>query len=209
MSSKTKNNIDPNKIEKTEQINEFEGKIAVCRMENKIDDLVKFNTFHNLHKKTLKLLLSSFLVFIGGVLALTQNSLSLAVIFFVATPMFPIVLVLIQRVALKAQLQKDFEFAKTTHSYEFSEPEFYAVTKCGKRIASVKIEYKNLASVYNTPTSFYIYINQGNAFVLNKTNFVHADVDEFASFIKGKIGSKFKTTTGQKLKMSRRKKHGK
>lgn len=196
---KNKTSVEPKVAVKPMQEEIYEGKIAVCKMDNQIDDLVKFNTFHNTHKKLLKLLLSSFLVFIGGMLALTQNSTELAIVFFIATPLFPVVLVLIQRASLRAQLQKDFEFAKTSHSYEFSEEAFFAITKCGKRVASAKIEYNKLDKCYDTPQCFYIYISQGNAFVLKKEKFVYGDMNNFKLFLKEKLGKKYKVTLKQAI----------
>lgn len=202
--TKNKNHIDSNQIERPKaETNEFEGKIAVCKMDNQISDLVKFNTFHNLHKKFIKLILSSVLVFIGGVFALTNNSTSLAIVFFVMTPVFPIALIFIQRVSLRTQLQKDFEFANTNNSYEFSEDEFFAITKCGKRVSSVKINYEKLSTCYETPTSFYIYISEGNAFVLNKDKFVYGNIKEFSEFLKAKIGKRYKATIKQKISSKR------
>lgn len=201
-SDKKKKITDPNALRKAAEESlpkeDFEGKVAVFEMDNELDDYVAFNLFHNLHAKLHYLLIAVFLLIIGGALAMSSGKTTTAIVFFVLAPIFPALLLLIQRMGVKSKLNGDFEFKKTSQRYELTEEQFFALTKCGKREAKAFIPYNQIMKVYEKKECFYFYVSKDNAFVVNKSSLIYGDLDKVSALLTEKMGKRYIVTVAQK-----------
>ena len=90
------------------------------------------------------------------------------------------------------EVEKDKKSHKMSGSfinnYEFYKNSFRVENVDGK----VKILYLKLYRVVETKTNFYIYISREYAFIVSKFGFTKGNSDEFSSFIKKKMFTKYK-----------------
>ena len=188
---KNTKNIDSNanskKVNNLDQLDEFK---VVAKVENEVKAMARFNTFHNLHTKTARLILSAVLLIVGGFLMLQQENLPMAIGFFVFAFIFPFILVGIQRIMITSKFSSNIEFKNTSHVFEFTDTEMNTTTKSGKRFAKYNVALVKLQKIYDVGDCYYIYVTKENAFVLKKDKILQGTENELSKILKKQLNDR-------------------
>lgn len=171
----------------------YEGCVAAIVMTEEAKHYARFNVFHSLRINWLKNLLSSVLVLIVAIFALYREELVTAIVFFVLTPLFPFILVLIQYLSVKSRLSSDSLYGTTSREYVFYDEYIAISSKEGKRETARDAErYDSLWRVFERKDAFYVYVDEKSAFVVSKDCIVSGDEEKLKAHFEQKLGDRFK-----------------
>lgn len=167
----------------------YEGCVAAVVMTEGAKLYARFNVFHSLVVNWLKNVLTSVLVLIIAIFALYRQETATAIVFFVLTPLFPFILVLIQYLSVKARLASD----KETREYVFYDDYMTVHSKDGKRETARGAErYDSFWRVYERKDVYYVYVDEKSAFVVSKNDVVSGDVSSLNALFTRTLGERFK-----------------
>lgn len=179
-------NFVPNQMKKVDYI---DGDIVFVTGACAVD-YANFNTFHNFRKKWIQNIVSVVLIAGCGLFALLQKMTPTAIIFFCLAPIFPILVSLLQRLSVYLRLKNDAEFQNTSHTYVINDT-FTAITKTGKREAKATIKYSDIEKIFERKKYYYIYVDNKNAFVINKGGIIQGNENEVNKLFAEKVGDRF------------------
>jgi hypothetical protein len=154
---------------------------------------MKFNRFHVFRRSWfVTYLLPLFFVAMGSV-AYYDDSLESAIVFWVAAPLSPLLMLAVMYLTAKRHLKTNAMLKNMKNLYyRLDRNCLFNETNSPKLKTTMESDWDNVHRVYESNDSYYIYISNMQAFILPKEHLVTGSVDGLSLMLQELVGKKYK-----------------